>query len=88
MPGASTSAENVAQLASFKSAVGTPAAAAAAKLDGVSSPATTCAPPAISALAVAMPDAPSPNTATGFPANVVMRIMGANLTLFASIAVR
>jgi hypothetical protein len=26
-------------------------------------------------LAVAMPDAPSPNTATRLPANVVMRIM-------------
>ena len=41
----------------------------------LSSLATTSAPPAMSALAVAMPDAPSPNTATRRPANVVMRIM-------------
>ena len=53
-----------------------PASAAAVTLAALSSLATTLAPPAISAFAVATPEAPRPKTATDFPANVVMRIMG------------
>src|ERR1700733_6721622 len=73
-PGASTSAEILAQLASRRSAVGRPAARALATLGASSSKATTSAPPARSALALASPEPPSPNTATFLPAKVVTGI--------------
>ena len=52
-----------------------PAACAFSTLAGVSSNATTSAPPASSALALASPDAPRPNSATFLPANVVTGII-------------
>ena len=77
MPGASTSAENVAQFDVLDDP----------RLECRRQPRRSRSrrcrrwrprrpPPAISALAVAMPEAPRPKTATDFPANVVMRIMG------------
>src|SRR5271170_2887261 len=73
-PGASTSAEILLQLALRRSAVGMPAALAFATLAASSSKATTSAPPASSALALASPELPSPNTATFLPAKVVTGI--------------
>src|SRR5208282_4357980 len=73
-PGASTSAAILPQSASRKSAVGMPAALAFATLWASSSKATTSAPPARSALALASPEPPSPNTATFLPAKVVTGI--------------
>src|SRR5581483_3245556 len=52
-----------------------PAAWALPTLASVSSNATTSAPPASSALALARPDAPRPNSATFLPANVVTGII-------------
>src|ERR1700733_11129079 len=73
-PGASTSAASLFQLTLRRSAVGMPAAPAFATLALSSSKATTSAPPARSALALASPELPSPNTATFLPAKVVTRI--------------
>src|ERR1700726_2055606 len=73
-PGASTSAVNLDQSASRRSAVGMPAACALATLCSLSSKATTSAPPASSAFAHASPEPPSPNTATFLSAKVVIGI--------------
>ena len=69
-PGASTSAAIRLQSMWRRSATGMPAARAFSTLASVSSNATTSAPPASSALALASPEAPRPNSATFFPANV------------------
>src|SRR5258708_24830275 len=76
-PGASTSAEIRLQSIWRRSSIGMPAARALSRLPSVSSNATTSAPPASSALALASPDAPRPNSATFLPANVVTGIMRA-----------
>src|SRR5262249_52036387 len=76
-PGASTSAAILLQSIWRRSETGMPAARAFSTLSGVSSNATTSAPPASSALALARPDAPSPNSATLRPANVVIGIIAA-----------
>src|SRR4051812_29593134 len=74
-PGASTSAAILLQSMWRRSETGMPAARAFSTLASVSSHATTSAPPASSALALASPDAPRPKSATLRPANVVMGIM-------------
>ncbi len=63
-PGAKTRDENFVQSADVKSTTGTPAFSAAARPAAWSSQAATSAPPASSARTDAMPEAPSPNTAT------------------------
>ena len=73
-PGASTRLAILLQSASCKSAVGIPAALAFATLAALSSNATTSAPPASSALALASPEPPRPKIATFFPAKVVTGI--------------
>ena len=57
-----------------------PAAAALATLSGLSSQASTSAPPAISARAVAIPDPPRPKSATRFPLKDVAGIMESYLS--------
>src|SRR3954469_18669337 len=54
-----------------------PAARAFSTLASVSSHATTSAPPASSAVALEMPEAPSPNSATVLPAKLVIGIIAA-----------
>src|SRR3954453_22792111 len=54
-----------------------PSARAFSTLASVSSHATTSAPPASSALALDMPEAPSPNSATFLPAKLVIGIIAA-----------
>src|SRR5580704_5945533 len=73
-PGASSSAENLLQSACRRSAVGMPAAFAFAMLLASSSQATTSAPPASKALALASPEPPRPNKAIFLPAKVVTGI--------------
>src|SRR5262249_34479187 len=73
-PGDSTNAAIFDQSMWRSSAVGMPAACACAIRSALSSNATTSAPPASSALALARPEAPSPNSATLRPANVVTGI--------------
>src|ERR1700675_3700380 len=73
-PGARTSAVILVQSACRRSAVGMPAALAFAMLAASSSQAITSAPPANSALALASPEPPSPNSATFLPAKVVTGI--------------
>src|SRR3984893_17561113 len=75
-PGASTSASARDQSVSCRSAVGTPALVALATTSASSSHPITSAPPARTALALASPEPPSPNTATLVPAKVVTRITG------------
>ena len=74
-PGASTSAAMRDQSTCRRSAVGMPAAVAFATVSALSSQPTTSAPPANSALALASPEPPRPNTATLLPAKVVTGIM-------------
>ena len=74
-PGANTREVNCDQSALVKSTSGTPAFAAASLPASLSSQAATVAPPASSDATVALPEAPSPNTATVLPLNVVARIM-------------
>src|SRR5215471_6852615 len=76
-PGASSSAAILDQSTSRRLAVGMPAAPACAMRASLSSQPITSAPPANSALALARPEAPSPNTATLRPAKVVTGIMAA-----------
>src|SRR6058998_1616755 len=54
-----------------------PAVRAFSTLASVSSHVTTSAPPASSALALEMPEAPSPNSATVLPAKLVIGIIAA-----------
>ena len=63
-PGASTSATIWLQSMWRRSETGMPAPRAFSTLSAVSSNATTSAPPVSSALALAKPEAPSPNSAT------------------------
>src|SRR5258707_2618910 len=74
-PGVSTSAAIFDHSICRRSAVEMPAASALATLAASSSNAITCAPPAMSARALASPEAPSPNSAAVLPANVVTGIM-------------
>lgn len=74
-PGDSTSACCAAQSISRRSATGTPSPRAASTCAGLSSQAATLAPPAISDLAVASPDPPSPNSATLRPSKVEAAII-------------
>src|SRR5438046_2773314 len=67
-PGLKTSAASFPQSIWRRSAVGMPAWLASSTLSGLSSNATTSAPPASSALALARPDPASPNSATFRPA--------------------
>src|SRR5690349_3024636 len=76
-PGASTSAAMRDQSTPRRSAVGMPACVACAMRASLSSQPMTSAPPANSALALARPDAPSPNTATLRPSNEVTGIIAA-----------
>ena len=64
-----------------------PACVACAMRAALSSQPITSAPPANSALALARPEAPSPNTATLRPANVVTRDHGATSVLILSFSV-
>jgi len=66
-PGDSTSDAKEDQSAVRRSAVAMPASAAFATLSGLSSQATTSAPPSSSARAVAVPEPPSPKSATRLP---------------------
>ena len=77
-PGASTSAAIRLQSMWRRSATGMPAARAFSIVSSLSSNATTSAPPASSALALANPEAPRPNSASFFPANVVTGIIAAS----------
>src|SRR5690606_412364 len=67
MPGLITRSATPRQSASRRSAIGSPDSAAALRLASSSSHARTRAPPASSARAEAMPEAPSPMTATVCP---------------------
>ena len=69
-PGESTKAEKRDQSSSCRSPVLMPCVLARAMLSGLSSQATTVAPPACSARAVASPEPPSPNSAMVWPAKV------------------
>jgi len=73
-PGASTSAQMLDQSTWRRSPVGTPVLIARATALASSSQAMTSAPPAASALALAIPELPSPKIATFFPAKAVMGI--------------
>ncbi|MNL27815.1 hypothetical protein D3C87_1494320 [compost metagenome] len=68
-PGASTKDEKECQSIVRRSAVVIPSASALATLSGLSSKATTSAPPATSARAVTRPEPPSPKSATFLPLN-------------------
>src|SRR5215207_5122894 len=70
-PGDRTRAAKRDQSAVFRSPVPIPLSRAAARLAGLSSQATTSAPPACRASAVTSPEPPSPNSATVLPAKVV-----------------
>src|SRR4051794_11543005 len=74
-PGVRISAAKFCQDTLRRSAVIKPACAAFATLSGLSSPATTSAPPAFSAWQLASPEPPRPNTATVLPAKDVTGIM-------------
>src|SRR3954469_14643259 len=79
-PGASTKAAILLQSMWRRSDTGMPAARAFSTLASVSSHATTSAPPASSALALARPEAPSPNSATVLPAKLVIGSIAAALS--------
>src|SRR5947208_15302238 len=73
-PGVRISAEKFVHDTVRRSAVVKPACAALATLSALSSPATTSAPPALSAWQLARPEPPRPKTATVLPANEVTGI--------------
>src|SRR5689334_22776836 len=74
-PGASTSAEKLAQETPRKSAVMKPACTALATFSALSSAAIISAPPAFSAWQQASPEPPRPKTATVLPAKEVTGII-------------